>query len=82
MNDAESSVPLVRTDWEFKNDDPTDLDYCPGSDSHWHCPCWSDCEPCHYCGDDTPDPMCDCDRCTAVRQDLCREADEQQEEGT
>lgn len=32
-----------------------------------HCGHWYDCEPCHRCGDDTPDPECDCDRCTAVR---------------
>ena len=24
-------------------------------------------EGCHWCGDDTPDPSCDCPRCTAAR---------------
>jgi hypothetical protein len=41
----------------------------PGADEeHMHCSHWSDCEPCCRCGDDTPDPNCDCPRCTYVRQ--------------
>lgn len=45
-----------------------DPDYDPAHDHlPVHCPHWYDCEPCHWCGDDTPDPFCDCDRCTAVR---------------
>lgn len=47
-----------------------DFEFCPSSkDSrNGHCSCWSDCEPCHWCGDDTPDPLCDCERCTAARE--------------
>lgn len=45
-------------------------EWCPiGSEDepHMHCGHWSECEPCHRCGDDTPDPDCDCDRCTSAR---------------
>jgi hypothetical protein len=43
---------------------------CPNApaDDLGHCGHWYDCEPCCRCGDDTPDPMCDCPRCTAVRE--------------
>ena len=51
---------------------PEHPEWCPvgnpdeGS-NHAHCGHWYECEPCHRCGDDTPDPNCDCDRCTAAR---------------
>lgn len=44
-----------------------DPEFCRSGPDGMHCYCWSECEPCHYCGDDTPDPLCDCERCTAVR---------------
>lgn len=56
---------------------PGHPEWCPGEplapDSpergmHMHCSHWEDCEPCCRCGDDTPDPSCDCPRCTYVRQ--------------
>ena len=45
---------------------------CPKSeaDDGGHCYCWFECEPCHWCGDDTVDPLCDCDRCAAHRADI------------
>ena len=44
--------------------------WCPNApdDDEGHCHHWWDCEPCCRCGDDTPDPSCDCPRCTYVRQ--------------
>lgn len=39
-----------------------------------HCGHWYECEPCHWCGDDTPDPNCDCERCTAVREGVRTES--------
>lgn len=49
---------------------PADPEFCPGHPDGQHCYCWSECEPCHYCGDDTPDPLCDCERCAAVREGI------------
>lgn len=48
---------------------PTPSESCPNdtADDRGHCGHWYDCEPCHRCGDDTVDPDCDCDRCTAAR---------------
>ena len=45
-------------------------EFCPNApdDDPGHCGHWYECEPCHHCGDDTPDPECDCPRCTYVRQ--------------
>ena len=60
---SEPSVPQ----FEVANDDPTDFEYCPNDAQHWHCEHWYDCEPCCRCGDNTPDPICDCDRCTEAR---------------
>jgi hypothetical protein len=58
------------TSVEFGPDHP---EWCPvgkpeADEEHMHCSHWSDCEPCCRCGDDTPDPSCDCPRCTYVRQ--------------
>ena len=33
-----------------------------------HCQCWSDCDPCCWCGDDTRDVNCDCPKCIAARR--------------
>lgn len=51
---------------------PGHPEWCPvgkpeADEPHMHCSHWEDCEPCCRCGDDTPDPHCDCERCTAVR---------------
>ena len=52
---------------------PGHPEWCPVGDpdevsNHGHCAHWYECEPCHRCGDDTPDPSCDCPRCTYDRQ--------------
>lgn len=52
---------------------PGHPEWCPVGDpkdvlENAHCGHWYNCEPCHYCGDDTPDLNCDCDRCTYARQ--------------
>lgn len=51
---------------------PKHPEWCPDApdpdDDRGHCGHWYDCEPCCQCGDDTPDPRCDCERCTAVRE--------------
>jgi len=41
-------------------------EHCTASEDG-HCHHWYDCEPCCRCGDDTRDPNCDCELCTAVR---------------
>lgn len=48
---------------------PGHREWCPNApgDDPGHCSHWYDCEPCHRCGDDTPDPGCDCVRCWAAR---------------
>ena len=48
---------------------PRPSETCPAAteDDPGHCGHWYDCEPCHRCGDDTIDPHCDCDRCSAAR---------------
>ena len=51
---------------------PGDPEWCAVGDpadvlENAHCGHWYKCEPCHWCGDDTPDPSCDCPRCTAAR---------------
>lgn len=56
---------------------PGHPEWCPApltkarepNDEHAHCECWGECEPCCRCGDDTPDPCCDCERCTAARDE-------------
>lgn len=52
-------------------------EHCPNApaDDPGHCIHWYECEPCHRCGDDTVDPQCDCDRCTALRCPECNSAD-------
>lgn len=62
---------LVFTDFRPEIDWPKPNETCrvgDPEDGPYHCSHWYDCEPCHRCGDDTVDPGCDCDRCTAVRE--------------
>lgn len=42
---------------------------CPSKKSYngQHCDFWWDCEPCSWCGDNTPDPDCGCEKCLARR---------------
>lgn len=47
---------------------PGHPEWCPAAEDHTHCNHWWDCEPCCRCGNDTPDPSCDCPRCTYERQ--------------
>lgn len=53
-------------------------EHCPSSkdDAELHCEHWYECEPCCWCGDDTPDPRCDCPRCSALRGDEQRDSAE------
>lgn len=48
---------------------PRPSEHCPAAPENdpGHCGHWDDCEPCCRCGDDTIDPECDCQRCSAAR---------------
>lgn len=54
------TVGMVESSWKCPVGKPPDE---PGM----HCTHWEDCMPCCRCGDNTPDPGCDCPRCTAVK---------------
>lgn len=63
--------------WEAQTFGPGHPEWCPAeltkggepNEDHSHCSHWWDnCEPCCRCGDDTPDPGCDCPRCSGVKE--------------